>query len=129
MLRKGGKPVRAATGTGSTSSGQIELRGAPMRRTRDRSRPRWLDAIPVRASAVEARGPAVRGPTAMAPLAVAATALGAVAIGRLAIGRATIKRLVIAELEVERLRVVDLDVVSERPRPAGPAGGESDAGA
>jgi len=89
-----------------------------MFRSAGRSNPRWLDAIPVRASAIDARGPALRGPTAMGALAVGATALGAVAIGRLAIGRAAIKRLVIEDLEVRRLRVVDLEVVSERrPQP------------
>ena len=76
----------------------------------------WLDARPVRITALDARGPGFRGPTAIGALAVGATALGAVAIGRLAIGRAAIKRLEIDELEVRHLRVVDLEIVSERPR-------------
>jgi hypothetical protein len=49
---------------------------------------RWLDARPVRITALDARGPGLRGATAIAAVAVGATALGAVAIGRLAIGRA-----------------------------------------
>src|SRR4051812_35168177 len=81
--------------------------------------PRWLDVIPVRASAVDARGPALWGPTAIGALAVGATALGAVAIGRLAIGRAVIKRLVIEDLEVGRLRVREFEVENERrPQPS-----------
>ena len=80
-------------------------------RARAKSESRWLDLQPVRATALEARGPGLRGPTAMAALAVGATALGAVAIGR-----AAIKRLEIGELEVGHLRVLDLEVVSERPR-------------
>ena len=76
-----------------------------MLRTSGRTASRRMDVIPVRATAVDARGPLL-GPTAMA--------LGAVAIGRLAIGRAVIKRLVIEDLEVQRLRVTDLEVVNER---------------
>ena len=56
------------------------------------TRSRWLEARPVRITALDARGPGFRGPTAIGALAVGATALGAVAIGRLAIGRAAINR-------------------------------------
>ena len=84
-----------------------------MLRTSGRTASRRMDVIPVRATAVDARGPLL-GPTAMASFALGATALGAVAIGRLAIGRAVIKRLVIEDLEVQRLRVTDLEVVNER---------------
>ena len=101
-------------------------RAALLRRKAD-SGPRWLDARPVRITAVDARGPGLRGPTAIGALAVGATALGAVAIGRLAIGRAAIKRLQIDELEVGHLRVVDLEIVSERPRRSAPAGEATDA--
>jgi nitroimidazol reductase NimA-like FMN-containing flavoprotein (pyridoxamine 5'-phosphate oxidase superfamily) len=71
---------------------------------------RWFDAIPVRATGVDARGPGLRGPTAMGAAAVGATAVGAVAIGRLAVGHASIKRLVIDDLEIKRMRVA-----GERP--------------
>jgi hypothetical protein len=90
--------------------------------SRAETRSRWLDALPVRVTAVDARGPGLRGPTAIGALAVGATALGAVAIGRLAIGRAAIKRLEIDELEVRHLRVADFEVVSERPRQSAAAG-------
>ena len=100
-------------------------RAARLKRKAD-SGPRWLDARPVRVTAVDARGPGLRGPTAIGALAVGATALGAVAIGRLAIGRAAIKRLQIDELEVGHLRVVDLEIVSERPRRSAPAGEATD---
>lgn len=83
---------------------------------RKRTTSRWLDAVPVRATGVDARGPGLRGPTAAGALAVGATAVGAVAIGRLAIGHASIKRLVIDDLEVRRMRVAE-----ERPE----AGGDS----
>ena len=85
-----------------------------MLRTSGRSASRRMDVIPVRATAVDARGPALLGPTAMASFALGAAAFGAVAIGRLVIGRAVIKRLVIEDLEVQRLRVADLEVVNER---------------
>jgi nitroimidazol reductase NimA-like FMN-containing flavoprotein (pyridoxamine 5'-phosphate oxidase superfamily) len=74
---------------------------------RKRTTSRWLDAVPVRATGVDARGPGLRGPTAVGALAVGATAVGAVAIGRLAIGHASIKRLVIDDLEVRRMRVAE----------------------
>jgi hypothetical protein len=90
------------------------------------SKPRWLDVLPVRITAFDARGPGLRGPTAIGALAVGATALGAVAIGRLAIGRAAIKRLQIDELEVGHLRVVDLEIMSERPRRSPPPGEATD---
>ena len=92
------------------------------------TRSHWLDVMPVRVTALDARGPGLRGPTAMAALAVGATALGAVAIGRLAIGRASIKRLEIDELEVRHLRVADLEVVSERPRQSAAAGEATEPG-
>src|SRR4051812_34129657 len=78
------------------------------------SKRRWFDLIPVRATGLDARGPALRGPTAVGALALGATALGAVAVGRLSIGRAVIKRLVIEDLDVRRLRVEELEVVTER---------------
>ena len=67
----------------------------------------WIEAVPVSATAVHARGPALGGPTAIGALAVGAGAIGALAIGRLAIGRASIERLSIGELEIGRLRVDD----------------------
>jgi uncharacterized pyridoxamine 5'-phosphate oxidase family protein len=82
---------------------------------RRRSTSRWLDVVPVRATAVDARGPGVRGPTAAGALAVGATALGAVAIGRLAVGHASIKRLVIDDLEVKRLRAPGLPGAAALP--------------
>ena len=99
-----------------------EQRRTRMLTSRAETKSRWLDVLPVRVTALDARGPGVRGPTAIAALAVGATALGAVAIGRLAIGRAAIKRLEIDELEVRHLRVVDLEVVSERPRQSAASG-------
>jgi hypothetical protein len=108
-------------GINMTGDSKDRDRAALLSRKAD-SGPRWLDARPVRVTAVDARGPGLRGPTAIGALAVGATALGAVAIGRLAIGRAAIKRLQIDELEVGHLRVVDLDIVSERPRQSAPAG-------
>ena len=51
--------------------------------------PNWIDLRPVRATALDARGPGLRGPTA-------------------------IKRLVIEELEVGRLHVRELEVDTER---------------
>jgi hypothetical protein len=84
----------------------------------NRKQVRWLDVLPVRITALDARGPGLRGPTAIGALAAGASALGAVAIGRLGIGRAAIKRLELDELEIRHLRVVDLEVVSERPRQA-----------
>jgi hypothetical protein len=86
---------------------------------RRRSTSRWLDAVPVRAAAVDARGPGLRGPTAAGALAVGATALGAVAIGRLAVGHASIKRLVIDDLEVKRLRAPGLPGVPAHPAEPG----------
>jgi nitroimidazol reductase NimA-like FMN-containing flavoprotein (pyridoxamine 5'-phosphate oxidase superfamily) len=80
-----------------------------------RIRSRWLDVVPVRATAIDARGPGVRGPTAVGAVAAGATALGAVAIGRLAIGRASIKRLVIDDLEVKRLRAPGLPGAAALP--------------
>ncbi len=74
---------------------------------RKRTTFRWLDAVPVRATGLDARGPGLRGPTAVGALAVGATAVGAVAIGRLAIGHATVKRLVIDDLVVRRMRVAE----------------------
>jgi nitroimidazol reductase NimA-like FMN-containing flavoprotein (pyridoxamine 5'-phosphate oxidase superfamily) len=74
---------------------------------RKRTTSRWLDAVPVRATGVDARGPGLRGPTAAGALAVGATAVGAVAIGRLAIGHASIKRLVIDDLVVRRMQVAE----------------------
>ena len=115
-------------GTLMTGDSKDRDRAALLRRRAD-SGPRWLDARPVRITAVDARGPGLRGPTAIGALAVGATALGAVAIGRLAIGRAAIKRLQIDELEVGRLRVVDLEIVSGTAPPVGPAGEATDAAA
>ena len=45
--------------------------------------PNWIDLRPVRATALDARGPGLRGPTAMGAFALGAAAFGAVAIGRL----------------------------------------------
>jgi hypothetical protein len=74
--------------------------------------------MPVRVTALDARGPALRGPTAIGALALGAGAFGAVAIGRIAIRRAAIKHVAIGDLEVRRLRVEDLEIVNER-RPSG----------
>jgi len=76
-----------------------------------------VERLPIRLTAVDARGPGLRGPTAMAPVAIGALAVGAVAIGRLAIGRASIKRLTIDELEVKRLKVTELEVAGEQRLP------------
>jgi hypothetical protein len=84
---------------------------------------RWLTAIPVRAAALDARGPGLRGPTAIGALAPGATALGAVTIGRLAIARRRSSDWVIDDLEVPRLRVVDRKIVSERRPPSTASGG------
>lgn len=54
--------------------------------SRAKAKSRWLDVLPVRITALDARGPGLRGPTAIGALAVGATALGALAIGRLAPG-------------------------------------------
>src|SRR5919106_2794709 len=102
-------------------------RGGRMLTSRAETKSRWLDVLPVRVTAVDARGPGLRGPTAIGALAVGATAIGAVAIGRLAIGRAVIKRLVIEELEVRRLKVTDFEVVNERRPPSATVGGLPDA--
>jgi hypothetical protein len=106
---------------------KAEQRRARMLKSKAETGSRWLDALPVRVTALDARGPGLRGPTAIGAMAVGATALGAVAIGRLAIARAAIKRLDIDELEVRRLRVVDLEVVSERPRVSPTTGDRPDA--
>jgi hypothetical protein len=99
-----------------------------MRRTAPESKSRRPDVVPLRVTALDARGYGVRGATAMGAFAVGATALGAVAIGRIVIGRAAIKRLVIDDLEVRRLRVHELEVESERRAPEG-TGGSSAPGA
>jgi len=114
-------PTGFVLGTVMTRDSKDRERAALLRRKAD-SGPRWLDARPVRVTAVDARGPGLRGPTAIGALAVGATALGAVAIGRLAIRRAAIEQLQIDEFEVGHLRVVDLEIVSERPRRSAPPG-------
>ena len=108
-------------------AGLSDTKGA-MPKLSGRKTPRWSDVAPVRAAAVDARGPALRGPTAVGALAVGVTALGAVAIGRLMIGRAAIKRSGGTKIsEVRRLRVGELEVANERRPPstgaAGPAAG------
>jgi hypothetical protein len=105
-----------------------EKRRARIFKSKPAAGSRWLDARPVRITALDARGPGLRGATAIGAVAVGATALGAAAIGRLAIGRAAIKRLEIDELEVRRLRIVDLEVVRERPRGSPAACDRPDAG-
>jgi hypothetical protein len=100
------RPLRDALKVGSLDRGRFDM---------SRKVPNWIDLRPVRATALDARGPGLRGPTAMGAFALGAAAFGAVAIGRLTIGRAAIKRLVIEELEVGRLHVRELEVDTERP--------------
>jgi hypothetical protein len=110
--RRAGGPPDARRGATIHPS---EDRNAMPLRSRRSSR-RLLDAVPVRATGIDLRGPALRGPAAMAALAFGAGAGGALAIGRLAIGRASIRRLAIGELEVGRLHVEELVVDREAPR-------------
>lgn len=99
------RPLRDALKVSSLDRGRCDM---------SRKVPNWIDLRPVRATALDARGPGLRGPTAMGAFALGAAAFGAVAIGRLTIGRAAIKRLVIEELEVGRLHVRELEVDTER---------------
>jgi hypothetical protein len=88
------------------------VRQAAVMRRRSSGVLRMLDAVPVRVTGIDVRGPSARAPMAMGALALGAGALGALAIGRLSVGRAKVGRLEIDELEVKRLRVQDLEIVN-----------------